>query len=147
VGSGLIQVSRALRADVTGAVQAVPGVPSAYESLDASRGSVLVTGAGCGVLGDLYRTLIDPKCDYVHGNGTAQGSTFKVTDFTNGEWTGQSWYASQWAQGQSWYGQSWYGQSWYGQSWYGANGDEASEGEKTPLGTVLPGSVWYGVWH
>jgi serine protease AprX len=146
VGSGLIDVAAALRADVRDAVQAVPGAAS-LDDLDASRGHVLVTGAGCGLLGDLYRTLVDPKCDYVHGNGTAQGGAFKASDYANGEWSGQSWYASQWAQGQSWYGQSWYGQSWYGQSWYGANGDEAQDGEKTPLGTVLPGSVWYGVWR
>ena len=72
---------------------------------------MLVTGAGCGLLGDYYRTLIDPKCDYVHGDGTAQNTGFKASDYANGEWSGQSWYASQWAQGQSWYGQSWYGQS------------------------------------
>jgi serine protease AprX len=147
VGSGLIDVDRAQTANVVGAVQAVPSAASSYDSLDASRGTVLVTGAGCGLLGDLYRQLIDPKCDYVHGDGTAKGMAFKASDYANGDWSGQSWYASQWAQGQSWYGQSWYGQSWYGQSWYGASGAEAKDGERTPLGTVLPGSAWYGVWR
>ena len=145
VGSGLIDVAAAVGAPVAGAVQTLPS-GGALDGLDTSRGHLLVTGAGCGPLGDVYRAFVDPKCDYVHGDATAQGRSFDASGYSN-DWTGQSWYASQWAQGQSWYGQSWYGQSWYGQSWYGTAGAESSDGEVTPLGTVLPGSAWYGVWR
>lgn len=145
-GSGLIDVSRAVSADVSGAAQVLPAT-GPFHNLDASRGQVLVTGAGCGALGDYYRTYVDPKCDYVHGNGTANNEMFDGTEY-NGEWTGSSWYAdgNQWL-GSSWYGSSWYGSSWYGSSWYGYGAaKEATEGSVTPFGTVLSGSSWYGVW-
>ena len=146
VGRGLIDVSRAVRAPVAGYAQPTVDASSPTGTLDDARGAVLVTGMGCGTLGDYYRTFVDPKCDYVHGDGTAQGQTFSANDYLSGDWSGQSWYGSQWAQGQSWYGQSWYGQSWYGQSWYGSDPQPSQEGDHTPLGVVLPGSAWYGVW-
>jgi serine protease AprX len=146
VGAGVINVAQALRAPVIGyrqpAVQAL-----GTDGLDVTRAQLLVTSAGCGVFGEYYRAFIDPKCDYVHGDMTAQGRAFAEDEF-NEEWTGQSWYASQWVTGQSWYGQSWYGQSWYGQSWYGYGGSTPpTEGQVTPLGTVLKGSAFYGVWR
>lgn len=59
-----------------------------------------------------------------------------------GTWAGSSWYGS------SWYGSSWYGSSWYGSSWYEDGNSHDQEGnEKTPFGTVLPGSAFYGAWE
>lgn len=148
VGSGLIDVSRAVSAPVAGYAQPPLAVGSPANDLDATRAQVLVTGIGCGALGDYYRAFVDPKCDYVHGDMTAQARSFAADQYANGDWTGSSWYSSQWATGSSWYGSSWYGSSWYGSSWYGYGGSApTSEGTSTPVGTVLKGSSWYGVWN
>ena len=145
VGRGLIDVASAVTANIAGAAQSLPS-SGAFDNLDASRGKVLVTGVGCGVLGDYYRTFVDPKCDYVHGDGTAEGRSFDASAYAGGDWTGSSWYDGQWT-GSSWYGSSWYGSSWYGSSWYGyGSSQDSTEGSVTPLGTVLKGSSWYGVW-
>jgi serine protease AprX len=147
VGRGLVNVAAATTANVSGATQ-VLATGGSFDNLDASRGQVLVTGVGCGVLGDYYRAFVDPKCDYVHGNDSANEQMFDAADYANGDWTGSSWYDdNQWT-GSSWYGSSWYGSSWYGSSWYGYGGSkDSSEGSVTPLGTVLSGSSWYGVWQ
>jgi serine protease AprX len=158
VGAGLVSVSGSLGAPVTGARQPDPRQDQ-LDGLDATRAHVLATSFAC----DLLRRQLDgADCDYVHGQLTALGRVtgvvrkpdlvpFDPTAYAGGTWDGQSWYSSQWLQGQSWYGQSWYGQSWYGQSWYEEGtaqpATSPTEGTATQLGTVLPGSAWYGVWR
>jgi len=157
VGSGIVSVAGALDAGLSGAAQAIPR-RDAYDSLDLTRRSALVTSFACSSL----RAAVDGEdCTYVHGTLTALAAqtpagpdlqAFDHHDFDD-PWSGQSWYDSQWVQGQSWYGQSWYGQSWYGQSWYGQSWYEdsgpqpTSEGTSTDYGTALVGSTWYGVWE
>jgi serine protease AprX len=156
VGAGIISVAAALGQTVSGAVQPRPR-QDALDGLDLSRANVLASSFTCSA----PRQLVDgDDCGYVHGQLTAlarqalQGPDlvgFDPDAYSTGTWSGQSWYSSQWVSGQSWYGQSWYGQSWYGQSWYeagsGSTSTSPTEGSATDFGTVLPGSVWYGVWR
>lgn len=152
-GAGIIDVSNSVGASVTGATQPVPE-QRPLDGLDASRAGVQATSVGCGVLGT--RQLVDSTCSHVQGQQVAladhtptgdQLRTFDALAYATSPWTGNSWYSSQWVAGNSWYGNSWYGNSWYGNSWYGYDGGSASEGQSTPLGTVLAGSAFYGVWR
>jgi serine protease AprX len=152
VGAGLVSYSSSLGSTISGATQPIPR-QDAFDGLDLTRRGVLVTSFACMPA----RAVVDGNdCTYVHGALTAQAVSrlqgpdlvpFDGGAYATDPWTGQSWYGSQWVQGQSWYGQSWYGQSWYGQSWYEDSPRSTSEGTATPLGTVLPGSAWYGVWQ
>ena len=142
VGAGLVDASAAIA--YTGPFTD-QGAPTALGggSLDASRATLLVQGAG-GCL---------PLCEGPRlGEVTDQGLAFLSSDFTGNSWYGNSWYSSQWVglSGNSWYGNSWYGNSWYGNSWYGNSwyGTEDSGGtEPSPFGLPLPGSAWYGVYQ
>lgn len=152
VGAGLVDAHAAARNAPAGlANQSVGGSSSGQGTLDGSRADVLVSRR-CGQ----FEALVDPICDRVHGEMTAQNDRFDRNEYTRGPWTEASWYQSQWAAGvvqptwagSSWYGCSspspeisscWYGSSWYGSSWYGSN-------DSTFYGVSVAGSSWYGAW-
>jgi serine protease AprX len=156
VGAGLVNVRRSLDARVEGFRQPAPREDS-FDGLDLTREGVKVTSFTC----DALRAQLDSEgCTYVAGQLLAEGTTgdlgearllpFDAAAYADPlwyghSWYGNSWYGSQWAQGNSWYGNSWYGNSWYGNSWYST--DAPQEGQQTPLGAIVRGSAWYGVWN
>lgn len=152
IGAGLIDVYAAARLAPPGlANQNITGGSDGSGTLDGSRGDVLVSRT-CAP----FERSLDPMCDRVHGEMTAQDATFDRAEYTTSPWTESSWYGSQWVAGlaspawagSSWYGCSspspsvsscWYGSSWYGSSWYGSN-------DATFYGVSVTGSSWYGAW-
>ncbi|HVL81296.1 MAG TPA: S8 family peptidase [Actinomycetota bacterium] len=142
VGRGVVHAPSAASA-ATGRANvgvSLPLQPSG--SLDESRADVLVSRE-C----RLGERLLNPKCDHVNGDQTANGGTWDPTAYQS-DWTGSSWYGSQWipSLGSSWYGSSWYGRDWIstnfqGSSWYG-NSDDSLD-----YGLPLLGSSWYGAWR
>lgn len=143
VGRGLINVAAATWFAPEGlANQGVALLSDGLGALDGSRGDVFVTKP-CAP----GEHLLDPKCDRVHGERTAQGRRFDRRQYLEGDWSGSSWYESQWAEallGSSWYGSSWYGPTWEGSSWYGSSWYGSSS--PTFYGASVAGSSWYGAW-
>lgn len=157
VGAGVIDVANALNSRVDGYRQPRPvRSSSSGDDLDATRGTLRVTGLMC----DSLRKQVDGSgCDVVQGRLVALAEVertltgqpypellpFDAAEYAGTSWYGTSWYSSQWTQGTSWYGTSWYGTSWYGTSWYDASAPEQET--RTPLGLALKGTSWYGLWR
>ena len=131
VGAGIIDAYAAARTAPEGLANiGVEAVGDLRGTLEGSRGTVFTTGKPCL---DIER-MLDPECDRVKGNETAQGTWFTPGNYDD-PWSGHSWYESQWV------GHSWYTSEWYGHSWY-----TAPEGPLGKLGTLVPGSAFYGAW-
>jgi serine protease AprX len=142
VGAGVLDIYAATRTAPPGLANGTAGPRSdGSGTLDASRADVIVSRR-C----QPFEEFIDPKCDRVHGQRTAQDRMWHAEAYAREDWTSATWYESQWVAGigSSWYGSSWYGSSWYGSSWYGAEGD--SSPQPPPYGVAIAGSSWYGVW-
>ena len=141
IGRGVIHVPSAASAPTGWANEGLGVVSDLSGTLDGSRADVLVTRQ-CSTL----ERMLDPKCDHLNGNRTANGGTWSPSGYSS-EWNGSSWYGSQWipSLGSSWYGSSWYGNNWLstnfqGSSWYGNR-------DNTDYGLPLIGSSWYGAWR
>lgn len=150
VGAGVVDGYAAVHAVPTGyrtySSPLSDGAGTTFEpgGLESARGTVYVTGRLC----SSYEEMLDPDCDAVKGNETAQGTLYDPYGYTRSAWDGSTWYSSQWASGldgSTWYGSTWYGSTWYGSTWYGSTWYGGFEGS-TWYGASLEGSTWYGVW-
>lgn len=150
IGAGVVDGYAAVHSTPTGyRTYAAPlsdgaGTTAEPGGLESARGTVHVTGRPC----TSYEQMLDPDCDAVTGDETAQGTLYDPYGYTRSAWNAGSWYSSQWVSGldgSSWYGSSWYGSSWYGSSWYGSSWYGGTEGSSW-YGASLEGSSWYGVW-
>jgi serine protease AprX len=129
-GAGLLDVAAALDAAVPAdAVQSWP--PSdGSGSLQASRGSHVVSVDGVPVLGE------------VAVNG-AQWGPWDGARWDRGSWDGASWRGVSW-RGVSWRGATWTGASWRGASWRGVSWRSAAWVDDTWTGAGWTGASWSG---
>ena len=118
-GSGVLDVSSAVNADVIGATQTWRV---------ARNGQRLPRTAGVSTL----------------WNGTSwSGTSWSGTSWSGTSWSGTSWSGTSWS-GTSWSGTSWSGTSWSGTSWSGTSWSGTSWSGTSWSGTSWSGTSWSG---
>jgi len=131
VGTGEIDAYSAAQYTLPGLANQGVAPGNGTGTIDASRGSVYVTGD-------------DPMQTVVSGTLTAQLLLWDPLSLYS-SWTGNNWYTSGWY-GNNWYGNNWYGNNWYGNNWYGNNWYGQENGNNW-YGNNWYGSAWYGAWE
>ncbi|HEX4428385.1 MAG TPA: S8 family serine peptidase [Frankiaceae bacterium] len=148
-GSGLISVYKALSTRAGSATQQYFPASVGGGSLDASRGTHIVTLDGVPLTGeqDIFGVAFDAAAvasseESLTGwaMGTWNGSVWSGSSWAGSSWAGSSWAGSSWA-GSSWAGSSWAGSSWAGSSWAGSSWAGGSWADPSPVVTPAPAAA------
>jgi serine protease AprX len=172
VGSGLVDAARTALHPAAGRANQGLGRSNGRGSLDASRGSLLLT-TDAGLLSPVLTgrqtaqlLLWDPVGFTVGGwtpstwytsahelagwNTSRWATADPLTDvwtgnnWTGNNWTGNNWTGNNWT-GNNWTGNNWTGNNWTGNNWTGSTWYEHHEDDSS-YGGHGPGAASYGAW-
>jgi serine protease AprX len=150
-GAGLINLHRAREAQVPSAASAAQTWPrsTGLGSLQAARGSVVVTDGGVALTGE--QTIFGDTWDAsAWANASWDGTAWSGGSWNGRTWSGDCWCAAGWAgrtwSGRTWNGNAWSGRTWSGRTWSGrtwsAGGWSAGQWGDTGSPSALSSSGW-----
>jgi Subtilase family len=152
-GAGLINLHNAREAKVPSVATSAQTWPRAtgLGSLQASRGSVVVTDDGVALTGEqtIFGDAWDPT---TWASASWDGTTWSGGSWNGRTWSGDCWCTAGWAgrtwSGRTWSGNAWSGRTWSGRTWSGrtwsASGWSAGDWGDGDTPSALMSSGWSG---
>jgi serine protease AprX len=134
-GSGVVNLTAAMHADVGKAAQSVEAA-TGLGSLEAARGTDHVTIGGELLVGEY--TVNGAEWDPIAWVAASEaGTAWNGTD----DWSGSTWSGSTWS-GSTWSGSTWSGSTWSGSTWSGSTWSGSTWSGSTWSGSTWSGSTW-----
>jgi serine protease AprX len=151
VGSGLVNVYDAARANVGPSVQTYP-VANGTGTLEGARGTSHVAMGGVVLTGekDIFGNPWNSAAiaaartaGATWSGGTYNGATWSGATWSSATWSGATWSSATWS-GATWSSATWSGATWSSATWSGATWSGATWSGATWSGATWSGATWSG---